>query len=153
MIKNNNNSGGCIMKNMLSFLGRLLLAHLFLIAGIEKILDPAGTQAYMAAKGMPLTALFLLAAIAFELGGGLSLLIGFWARWGALALALFLVPTTLIFHTQFSDPMQQVMFMKNLAIIGGLLMTSAFGPGRFSWDERAARAAKLPASRKRDISG
>jgi len=127
---------------IISFLGRLLLAQIFLVAGVEKILEPAGTQAYMASKGMPVTGLFLLAAIAFELGGGLSLLFGFRARWGALALVVFLIPTTLIFHTGFSDPVQQVMFMKNLAIMGGLLMITAFGPGRFSIDEYAVAEGK-----------
>jgi len=136
---------------IISLLGRLLLAQIFLVAGVEKILDPAGTQAYMASKGMPMTGLFLLAALAFELGGGLSLLFGFRARWGALALVVFLIPTTLIFHTVFSDPVQQVMFMKNLAIMGGLLMITAFGPGRFSIDEYAVagRKASVPGEKEK----
>jgi putative oxidoreductase len=136
---------------IISFLGRLLLAQIFLVAGVEKILDPAGTQAYMASKGMPMTWLFLLAAIAFELGGGLSLLFGFRARWGALALVVFLIPTTLIFHTGFSDPVQQVMLMKNLAIMGGLLMITAFGPGRFSIDGYAVaeRKASVPGEKEK----
>jgi putative oxidoreductase len=137
---------------IISFLGRLLLAQIFLVAGVEKILDPAGTQAYMASKGMPMTGLFLVAAIVFELGGGLSLLSGFRARWGALALVVFLIPTTLIFHTGFSDQVQQVMFMKNLAIMGGLLMITAFGPGRFSVDEFATANAKSPMSTEKETS-
>jgi putative oxidoreductase len=126
-----------VEKTICAFIGRILLAQIFIIAGVEKLLDPTGTQAYMAAKGMPLTFLFFLAAVAFELGGGLSLLLGYKARWGALALVIFLIPTTLIFHTAFSEPGQQVMFMKNLAIMGGLLMIFSFGSGGFSVDGRA----------------
>lgn len=140
-------------RKIVSLLGRLLLAQIFLVAGVEKILDPAGTQAYMASKGMPMTGLFLLAAIVFELGGGLSLLSGFQARWGALALVVFLIPTTLIFHTSFSEPVQQVMLMKNVAIMGGLLMVTAFGPGRFSIDEYAAAGRESPVSAGKEASG
>ena len=127
------------MKNLVPLIGRILIASIFLIAGVEKIMHPAQTQQYMASHGMPLVRLMLIGAIIVELGGGLSVLLGFKARWGAAALALFLVPTTLIFHTQFPD--QQINFMKNLAIIGGLLMMSHFGPGPASLDERAKEAA------------
>lgn len=125
------------MKNYVPLIARILIAQIFLMAGAGKIMDPAGTQGYMAAYGMPFAGFFLLGAIAVEIGGGLSVLLGFKARWGAIALALFLIPTTLIFHTAFSERLQQIMFMKNLAIMGGLLLVAYFGSGPLSLDARA----------------
>lgn len=117
------------MNNWLSLAARVLLSALFLMSGINKILNPADTQQYMASYGMPLTGLFLLGAIALELAGGLSVLLGYKARWGAIALIIFLIPATLIFHTNFADQMQTIQFMKNLAILGGLLMIIQSGSG------------------------
>ncbi len=81
-----------------------------------------------------LTGLFIVAAIAIELAGGLSVLLGYKTRWGAIALTLFLIPATLIFHTNFADQMQTIHVMKNLAILGGLLMIIQYGAGRISFD-------------------
>ncbi len=117
------------INNWLSLAARVLLSALFLMSGINKILNPAGTQQYMASYGMPLTGLFLMGAIALELAGGLSVLLGYKARWGAIALIIFLIPATLIFHTNFADQMQTIQFMKNLAILGGLLMIIQSGSG------------------------
>lgn len=116
-------------RNYIPLIARILLSALFLISGINKILQPAATQGYMASVGMPLTGLFLVAAIALEIGGGLSVLLGYQARWGAAALILFTVVATLIFHTNLSDQIQQIMFLKNIAIIGGLLMIVQYGSG------------------------
>src|SRR5947208_15392511 len=77
-------------------LGRILLAQIFLVSGAAKILDWPGTEAQMAGKGMPLVPLLHVGALLCELAGGLSVLTGYKARWGALALCLFLIPTTLI---------------------------------------------------------
>lgn len=117
------------LNNLLSLAARVLLSALFLMSGINKILNPAGTQQYMASYGMPLTGLFLMGAIALELAGGLSVLLGYKARWGAIALIIFLIPATLIFHTNFADQMQTIQFMKNLAILGGLLIIVQSGSG------------------------
>lgn len=117
------------LNNLLSLAARVLLSALFLMSGINKILNPAATQQYMASYGMPLTGLFLIGAIALELAGGLSVLLGYKARWGAIALIIFLIPATLIFHTNFADQMQTIQFMKNLAILGGLLMIVQSGSG------------------------
>jgi len=117
------------LDNLLSLAARVLLSALFLMSGINKILNPADTQQYMASYGMPLTGLFLMGAIALELAGGLSVLLGYKARWGAIALIIFLIPATLIFHTNFADQMQTIQFMKNLAILGGLLMIVQSGSG------------------------
>lgn len=121
-------------KNVISLIARILLSALFIWSGVNKILDPAGTQQYMMSKGIPLVGLLYLATVVVEVGGGLSVLLGYKARWGAIALALFLIPATLIFHTNFAEQMQQIAFMKNLALIGGLLMIVQYGAGRISLD-------------------
>jgi putative oxidoreductase len=123
------------IQNYVLLIARALLSALFIWSGINKILDPAGTQQYMAAYGMPWTSVFLVAAIVTELGGGLSVLLGYRSRLGAAVLALFLIPATLIFHTNFADPIQQIMFMKNLAIFGGLLMIVQLGSGQVALHE------------------
>ena len=119
---------------------RILLSGIFLFSGTSKIFAFAQTQSYMAGKGMHMTALFLVLAILFEVGGGLSVLLGFFPRLGALALVLFLIPTTLVFHRALGDPGQVVHFAKNLAILGGLLAILAVGGGEFSLGGRKPRA-------------
>ncbi|MGB3491604.1 MAG: DoxX family protein [Elainellaceae cyanobacterium] len=116
-------------RNHIPLIARILLSALFLWSGVSKILAPVGTQEYMTAYGMPLTQLFLIGAIALELLAGLSLLLGYKMQLGAIALIAFTVVATLIFHTDLSDYIQQIMLMKNLAIIGGLLMVVQFGGG------------------------
>ena len=124
-----------------SCLGRILLASIFLMSGVHKLMDPQGTQEFMISMGMTTaTTLFYAAAVAIEIGGGFSLLMGFMTRAGALLLALFMIPTTLIFHSNFADPNQMIHFLKNLAITGGLLYVMTYGPGRLSVDGRSSRA-------------
>ena len=128
----------------LTLAGRICLGGLFLLSGLNKLLDPAGTRQYMVAMGMtPGTELFYAAAIVLELGGALSLLLGWWTRVGAAALILFSTPATLIFHrTSMSFALdatvqdQQFHVMKNLAIIGGLMYVLAYGSGPLSLDAR-----------------
>ena len=124
--------------------GRILLALIFLMSGINKVLNWEGTEGYMASVGMPMVTLFLIGAVVLEIGGSLSVIAGFKARWGALALIVFTIPTTLIFHAYWAvDPaqmqIQQIMFMKNLAMVGGLLIVMAFGAGPLSVDARSGR--------------
>ncbi len=136
----------------LALLGRILIAAIFLMSGISKIMAPGQTRGYMAQMGMPLTGFFLVAAIIFEIGGGLSLLFGAYTFWGTLALVIFMIPTTLIFHTNFADPNQVIHFMKNLAITGGLLYVMEAGPGRISidaiWQPESARRTEAVARRR-----
>src|SRR3569832_1655985 len=120
----------------LALAGRILIAAIFLLSGFSKIMAPGQTRGYLAQMGMPLTGLFLIGAILLEVGGGLSLLFGAFTFWGTLALFLFMIPTTLIFHTNFADPNQMIHFMKNLAIMGGLLYAMDAGPGRISIDAK-----------------
>ena len=114
---------------------RILLAAIFIKSGFDKIAGFEGLTGYIASKGMPFPSLMALGAIVVELGGGLLLLVGYRARWAALAIFLFLIPTTLIFHNFWSVAADQVAgqqtdFFKNVAIMGGMLMVWAFGPGR-----------------------
>jgi len=123
------------------FLGRVFLALLFVVSGIGKITGYAGTAAVMASKGLPMVDILLPLTIAVELGGGLLLALGWKARWAAAALFLFLIPTTLIFHQFWGiDPklvqMQKIHFLKNVAIMGGMLMVLANGAGAWSIDRR-----------------
>jgi putative oxidoreductase len=125
---------------------RLLLAHIFFLSALGKIMDWEGTELAMTKRGMFWVPLFLVVAIAFELGGSLSLIVGYKARLGALALFLFLIPTTLVFHNFWTYPAdhqkeQMINFMKNIAIMGGLWMVISFGPGLLSldaWNRRPA---------------
>lgn len=119
-----------------ALLSRLLISMIFIISGLGKIFDPAATTGYMKSVGMPAVGFFLIMAIIFELGGGISVLIGYKAQLGALALIVFLIPTTLIFHTNFSDQIQMIMFMKNLAILGALIAIATNGPGAMSLDTK-----------------
>lgn len=116
----------------LAIVTRLLASAIFITAGFNKLgAGYAGTQAYMASAGVP-TALLPL-VIALELGGGLALLLGFQTRLVAFLLAGFSIVAALIFHSG-ADQMQQIMFMKNLAMAGGLLAFTLFGAGRLSLD-------------------
>ena len=120
------------MEKFLPVLGRIFLAAIFIKSGIGKITSFSGTAAYMKMNGIPIAWLFLIGAIVFELVGALSMLLGWKAKWGAWLLIIFLIPTTLIFHSKLSDPMQMIMFIKNLAILGGLFMVAYFGSGPYS---------------------
>lgn len=120
--------------------GRILLAYIFVLSGYGKITNFAGTAGYMAKYGMPMIEFFLVCAIVLELAGSLMLVLGWKARWGALALIVFTVPTTLIFHAYWAVPPEQaygqmIQFQKNLAILGGLLFALFSGPGRLSLDK------------------
>jgi len=118
--------------------GRILLATIFVHAGLSKIGAYAGTQAYMADAGVP--GALLPAVIALEVLGGIALVIGYRARLSALLLAVFTVLSALLFHLA-PDQMQQLMFLKNLAIAGGLLVLAARGAGAWSLDARNAALA------------
>ena len=111
---------------------RIFLSSIFLFAGVNKVFAFTATQGYMAAQGMKMTALFLVLTILVEIGGGLSVLLGFFPRLGALALFLFLVPVTLVFHRNVSDPVQLGHVASNVAVMGGLMAIVSVGGGMFS---------------------
>lgn len=123
-----------------SLIGRILIGLIFVMSGIHKIADPDGTQQYMAAMGITTATTFLYAGAVFvEVVGGLSLWFGVWAKWSAAALIVFMIPTTLIFHTNFGDQNQAIHFLKNVAVMGGLLYVAVYGPGRLSADRGVSR--------------
>jgi putative oxidoreductase len=122
-------------------LGRVLLAAIFLISGIGKLLDPAGTIGYINAVGLPLSELGYAIAVIVEIGGGLLLIAGYHTRIAALALAGLTLAAGIFFHDNFADQNQWIHFLKNVAIVGGLLQVAAFGAGRFSVDGCKAAAA------------
>ncbi|HYA20863.1 MAG TPA: DoxX family protein [Burkholderiales bacterium] len=128
---------GCEMtKQYGPLIGRILLALLFIVAGLGKITAYQATAGYMAGHGLPIAQVLLVPVILVELGGGLMLLLGWKARWAALALFLFIIPTTLIFHpfwvADAAQMQNQVQFLKNLSIMGGMLYVMAYGSGPFS---------------------
>ena len=113
--------------------GRIGLAAVFLMAGIGKIVGYAGVQGYMESYGVP--GFLLPLVILIEVGGALALVVGWKTRWFALALAGFCVLSALLFHFDFGDSLQQILFLKNIAIAGGLLVLCHAGAGRFSIDK------------------
>jgi putative oxidoreductase len=126
-------------QNMMTLIGRVLIALLFIPAGVSKLMGFAGTVGYIASKGVPVPELCAALAIGAELGLGLLLLIGWQARWAALGLAIFVAVITPLFHNFWAmeaaqKMMNQQSFFKNIAVVGGLLFIVAFGPGGFSLD-------------------
>lgn len=132
------------MNAFFPLLGRLGLASIFILSGWGKIAGYAATQGYMAAMGVP--GMLLPLVIVLELGGGLAILAGVFTRWVALALAGFSVLAAVLFHADVADQVQQIMFLKNVAIAGGFLMLAAHGPGPLSVEARLARGRRTPAS-------
>jgi putative oxidoreductase len=127
-------------QDTVALVARILLAVMFIISGFGKISGFEGTAGYIASKGLPMPQVVAALTIALELGGGLMLAAGFKARWVALALGVFSVLAALIFHNfwavEAAQKMgQQINFMKNITIAGGMLMVFAFGPGRLSLDK------------------
>lgn len=128
----------------LPLLARLGMAWLFLPAGISKIAGFAGTVGYIQSVGLPLPAVAAVVAIVVEVLGGLALLAGFGTRIAALVLAAFTLVANVAFHAYWAAPeaarfMQQLLFTKNIAVIGGLLAIAAFGAGAWSLDARRSR--------------
>ena len=124
-----------------TLIGRLLLALLFLPAGISKIGGFAGTVGYIASRGLPMPEVGAVVAILVEVVGGLALIAGFGTRIAAVVLAVFTLVATFIFHNYWGVPaeqafVQQLMFFKNIAVVGGLLILAASGPGTLSVDAR-----------------
>ena len=129
------------LQNPLSLVGRLLLALLFLPAGINKVTGFAGTVGYIASAGLPLPTLGAIIALVVEIAGGLALIAGFGTRFAALVLAVFTLVASFFFHAYWAAPaaqqfVTQLLFMKNMAVVGGLLTLAAWGAGAWSLDAR-----------------
>ena len=122
------------MEKITQLIARLMLGHIFLIAGLQKIGGYEGTQGYMESAGLP--GMLLPLVILVEVGGGLAIIIGWQTKLAAIALAMFTLASAALFHNNFSDQMQVIMFMKNIAIAGGLMLLAVYGAGGYSVDNR-----------------
>jgi len=120
------------MNKTVNLISRILMSQIFIIAGIGKIAGYAGTQQYMEAHGLPGALLPLV--ILLEIGGGAAILLGFLTRFAAWALAAFSIVAALIFHTHFAEYSQQINFMKNLVMAGGLMLLATYGADSLSID-------------------
>jgi putative oxidoreductase len=131
------------MKNQsdaLALVGRTLLGAIFVLSGFKKLMAFSGLVASLSGKGLPMPEVLAVLTVAIELGAGLLLVIGWKARWAAFLLFLFTIPVSLVFHNFWAmegaqAAMNQIQFLKNLSIMGGMLMVAAFGPGRYSIDK------------------
>ncbi len=128
-------------QNILTLVGRALIALLFIPAGLSKIGAFAGVAGYIASKGVPLPQVAAVIGIVAEVGLGALILIGWQTRWAALGMAIFTVVITFIFHNFWALPAEQVMaqqqaFFKNIAVVGGLLALVAWGAGGYSVDAK-----------------
>jgi putative oxidoreductase len=129
-----------LSKNYAPLAGRILLAFLFLQSGFDKLLNYELTQKLMLARGVPQPDILLPLAVAAVFAGGIMLLIGWKARWGALALIAFMIPATWYFHAYWKFPEALQLgqfhhFVKNVAIIGALLLILGMGSGALSVDD------------------
>jgi putative oxidoreductase len=122
-----------------ALVGRLFLASMFLLFGYGKLTGYTGAVGYMGSLGLPAPALFTVLATVIEIAGGLLILVGYQTRLVSLGLAIYVLVSAFIGHMQFGDLNQFQHFMKNMAIVGGLLAFFAFGGGAYSL---AARSIK-----------
>ena len=112
--------------------GRAMLAGIFIVAGYQKLLHFPDFAGAMANKGLPAPNTLLILTVIIELGGGILLLVGMFARAMSLAIFLFIIPVTYIYHPFWVSPAELNAFLKNVAIMGGLLYVMINGPGRYS---------------------
>ena len=125
------------LRNGAELSGRILLASLFLLSGVGKVTAYAATAGYMASVGVPGGLLPLV--IALEVVGSLAIIAGWHTRTVALLLAGFSLVSAALFHNNFADQIQMVMFLKNLSIAGAFLLLAAHGAGALSVDARKAK--------------
>ena len=127
-------------RNLADFLGRILIAAIFLISGLGKVTGYAGTQGYMEAMGVP--GALLPPVIALEVLGALAIMVGWRTRLFAFLLGGFTLVSALIFHRALGDQMQSILFLKNLAIAGGFLFLLVHGAGAWSLDGRRVASSE-----------
>jgi putative oxidoreductase len=129
--------------------GRILLALIFVASAVGKLQDWQGTLQMMTDRGLPMPDALLSIAVGLELVGGVLVILGLYARWGAVVLLLFLVPVSVIMHNFWAAPQEQMQvqminFMKNVSISGGLVFLLAMGAGPLSIDAVRVRRAARP---------
>ena len=120
--------------HIVEILGRLLLSAIFLINGIGKIFNYEGTIQYMENFDVP--GYLIIPAITVEIFFPILLILGYYTKFSALVLSLFTLALAVIFHTDFSNQMQLMSFLKNIAIAGGFLIIFVYGPGKYSLDHK-----------------
>lgn len=128
-------------KAYVSVVGRVLLALMFILSGFGKLNDIQGTAGFIASGGLPAPAVLAVVVGAFEMLGGIALVLGYQVRVAGLALAFFTVAASIVFHAYWSVPaaqqfVTQLLFMKNMSVAGGMLLVSALGAGPLSLDAR-----------------
>lgn len=126
-----------VLVNNASLMGRILISLIFLLAGFDKIFAYAGTQGYMQAMGVP--GILLPLVIALEVLGAIAIIVGYKTKLAAFLLAGFTIMSAFLFHFNFSDQTQSALFMKNIAIAGGLLFLVANGAGLVSIDNKSSK--------------
>ena len=132
-----------LTNNLLILIGRLTLAALFLPAGLSKITGFGGTVGYIESVGLPLATVGAVVAILVEVLGGAALIAGWFTKAWALVLAVFTLVASVFFHAYWAVPadqafMQELLFYKNIAVVGGLLILAAHGAGQWSVDHKQA---------------
>ncbi len=133
------------LQDPLALAGRLLMAWLFLPAGIGKVTGFAGTVGYISSVGLPMPQLGAVVALVVEIVGGVALIAGFGTRLAAIVLAAFTLVASFFFHAYWALPadqqmIPQLLFYKNIAVVGGLLTIAAWGAGAWSVDARRGKA-------------
>jgi putative oxidoreductase len=131
------------MKNQsdaLALVGRILLGSIFVLSGFQKLTGFSAVAAGIAGKGLPMPEVLAVLTVIIELGAGLLLVVGWKARWAAFLLFLFIIPVSLVYHNFWTmegaqAAMNKIQFLKNVSIMGGMLVVTAFGPGRYSVDK------------------
>src|ERR1700674_3149647 len=131
------------MKNQsdaLALVGLVLLGLIFVLSRFQKLTGFSGVAAGIAGKGLPMPEVLAVLAVVIELGAGLLLVVGWKARWAAFLLFLFIIPVSLVYHNFWAmdgapAAMNKIHFLKNVSIMGGMLVAAAFGPGRYSVDK------------------
>ena len=118
--------------HIVELIGRVFLSTLFLIEGVGKLFAQEQVITYMENYGVP--AILFVPAVALEILFPLLLIVGYKTRLAALVMALFTLTVAIIFHTDFSDGMQLIFFLKDLAIAGGFMIIIAYGSNKFSLD-------------------
>ncbi len=128
------------IENTANLIGRLLIASLFLPAGVTKLIGFDGTVSYFSSLSLPMPSLMAIIVIAIEIVGGIALIVGYKVKWSAIVLALFTLGASLVGHAYWATPADQafitkLLFYKNIAIAGGLLILGSMGGGRLSIDQ------------------
>jgi len=144
ILERNGDAHMTVYDSIVPLMGRILISVIFLLSGITKVMNFSGMVAFMASKGMPMPNVMIAGALIVEILGALCLITGFQTRIASLIMFLYVIAATLMFHNFWT--MQgamrtdnQVNFLKNVAIMGGLLMVASYGPGRLSVDASRTR--------------